>query len=127
MDECADEILIQTMVMLQASHTTTPLDEIWVADNTDNQIYKYSGESRTLTGTENLNSNNDDCRFIAYISATEEIWVGQNPSVNIYRYTMEVSIDRDKLIDAFENFSSSQLSDTQDALGISNVRVVENE
>ena len=103
-----------------------PLDEIWVADNTDNEIYKYSGEDRTLVGTESLDSNNDDCRFIAYISATEEIWVGQNPSVNIYRYNMEVSIDRDKIIDAFENFSSSQLSDTQDALGISNVRVVEN-
>ena len=103
-----------------------PLDEIWVADNTDNEIYKYSGEDRTLFGTESLDSNNDDCRFIAYISATEEIWVGQNPSVNIYRYNMEVSIDRDKIIDAFENFSSSQLSDTQDALGISNVRVVEN-
>ena len=97
-----------------------PLDEIWVLDRVDNTIYKYSGEDMSYIGTESLASGNTDSRMLVYISSIEEIWSGQNNSTTIYRYIMEVMIDRDKLVDAFENFSSSQRDDAKEHLGIPN-------
>ena len=97
-----------------------PLDEIWVLDRVDNTIYKYSGEDMSYIGTESLASGNTDSRMLVYISSIEEIWSGQNNSTTIYRYIMEVMIDRDKLVDAFENFSSSQREDAKEHLGIPN-------
>ena len=103
-----------------------PLDEIWVLDRVDNTIYKYSGEDMSYIGTESLASGNTDSRMLVYISSIEEIWSGQNNSTTIYRYIMEVMIDRDKLVDAFENFSSSQRDDAKEHLGIPNFIPVEN-
>ena len=97
-----------------------PLDEIWVLDRVDNTIYKYSGEDMSYIGTESLASGNTDSRMLIYIDSIEEIWSGQNNSTTIYRYIMEVMIDRDKLVDAFENFSSSQRDDAKEHLGIPN-------
>ena len=60
------------------------LDEFRVVDESDNQFYRYRGDTGAYIGTTNLNSGNQDARGACFVAG--EAWVLNGSDKRVYRY-----------------------------------------